>query len=520
MAESQPPSRTVLTASMQTLFASVLQALWIGFDSFYFVFYCHEIFNDVLLTIAITSFEAAVFLGTVFTLIIKEKINLWLSLFGFSAMKVFFQISLVLSYVKEASIVILAMLGFCIGVIFANLIVLSTKKMASQYGNLLVSIIYACSAGGIFISSILLEKVDIEVPIHPRTKIPLPMFPNNATTLSNMHVHSRYPPVIVLIISAVFQGSSLYPFYSLWKTKIEQPTEDEYQDINNDNSKLYRKILFLCCVMGFFVNALFTTYPYFLFAYNHGESVHIYFTIFCVAFLFGRIVFTAVCRHNEHNIILSLSFVLCGISICFYSFQDARIISSGVYGFGLSMINPVLTIYIGQITQLNVHVLLCACNFGPLLFPLPLTLLLNNFGPQLFTSVNFLILLITVFFFVWLLNVQSKMDKPEGENAAKIWRFFRGEGAFKRTKSLRKFIGSIRGSIRGRRYRRMQGTGSPINGPANLSPQVETRRLSPNRLSPYSHGVPTYRSIQNRQKNKIEIEDESSSTATISTPTN
>lgn len=30
---------------------------------------------------------------------------------------------------------------------------------------------------------------------------------------------------------------------------------------------------------------------------------------FQVAFLFGRIVFTAVCRHNEHNIILSLCFV-------------------------------------------------------------------------------------------------------------------------------------------------------------------------------------------------------------------
>ena len=58
---------------MQTLFASVLQALWIGFDSFYLVFYCHETFKDAMLTVAVNSFNGAVFLGTVAALIIGEK---------------------------------------------------------------------------------------------------------------------------------------------------------------------------------------------------------------------------------------------------------------------------------------------------------------------------------------------------------------------------------------------------------------------------------------------------------------
>uniref|UniRef100_A0A914Y7F6 Uncharacterized protein n=1 Tax=Panagrolaimus superbus TaxID=310955 RepID=A0A914Y7F6_9BILA len=109
------------------------------------------------------------------------------------------------------------------------------------------------------------------------------------------------------------------------------------------------------------------------------------------------------------------------------------------------------------------------------------------------------------------------MDKPEGEHSAKIWGFFRGEGALKRTKSLRKFIGSIRGSIRGRRYRRMQGAASPLNG-ASPTPNIQLN--SPNRLSPHTCKARTYRSTQSRiKKPRIEIEDESSSGATVSTPT-
>lgn len=108
-----------------------------------------------------------------------------------------------------------------------------------------------------------------------------------------------------------------------------------------------------------------------------------------------------------------------------------------------------------------------------------------------------------------------------GENAVKVWRFFRGEGALKRTKSIRKFIGSIKGSIRRRQYRRMQGTASPLGmASPNSSSQLNVRRPSPNRLSPHSYGSGTYRSTQERQKPSIEIEDESPSTLTISTPTN
>lgn len=114
------------------------------------------------------------------------------------------------------------------------------------------------------------------------------------------------------------------------------------------------------------------------------------------------------------------------------------------------------------------------------------------------------------------------VDKHEvsGENAVKVWRFFRGEGALKRTRSIRKFIGSIKGSIRRRQYRRMQGVSSPLGmASPNSSSQLNVRP-SPNRLSPHTYGPRTYRSTQERQKPSIEIEDESPSTMSISTPTN
>ncbi|KAE9551490.1 hypothetical protein FO519_005284 [Halicephalobus sp. NKZ332] len=296
---------TVLTPTMQTLFASVLQAL------------------DATLTVAVNGFNGAIFLGTVFVLIFAEKIEHWLLLCICSSIRVTLQCALAFLFPGEISVMLLTIIGFCIGVIFSTLITYSIRKLSGPHNSLLVSVIYVCFAGGLFISSVLLDKEEVEIPIHPRTKLPLPIYPVNSTTLSNMHVHSRYPPMIVLIISAAFQGSSLYPFYSLWKSKNEQPTEEEeYHDINEEN-KNRKQILFLCCFIGLLANGLFSSFPYFLFSYNPGKDVQVYFTVFSV---------------------------LCGFSVCIYSFEPARVMSSAIYGLGLSMINPVLTVYIGQLS--------------------------------------------------------------------------------------------------------------------------------------------------------------------------
>uniref|UniRef100_A0AC35FFW5 Uncharacterized protein n=1 Tax=Panagrolaimus sp. PS1159 TaxID=55785 RepID=A0AC35FFW5_9BILA len=383
-----------LTPNVKMLFVFSLQAVCLGFDCTYLIFYSHQTYSGLPLSFAILSFSVAAFLGTTAVIFIRTKINNWLLLF-----------------------------------IFAT-------------------------------------------------------------------------------------ASSIYPLYTLWKS---QNSEETYVDIAQENEHS-TKLLFLCSVIGFFTNALFQMFPYFVFSYNRGEMIPLYFIIFSASLCIGRIVYTVICRQNEHNIILSLSFVLCGVSVCIYSFEPARLISSALYGFGFSMILPSLTLYIGRQSQNHVNILVSGFFLAPLVSPFFLTLTLNTFGPQFFTSINFLTLIITVFFFVWLLNVQSKMDKPEGEHSAKVWWFFRGEGALKRTKSLRKFIGSIRGSIRGRRYRRMQGAASPLNG---TSPTPTIQLNSPNRLSPHTCSkARTYRSTQSRiKKPRIEIEDESSSGATVSTPT-
>ena len=218
---------------MQTLFASVLQALWIGFDSSYLIFYCHEIFKDTMLTVAVNSCNGAIFLGTIFSLIIGEKQGLdWhfannclfqnqtlvtamCIFFHPSDITVYFGLPLswrILYYAINCYRILHWSYFFNIDCFFNQETGWSSWQLISFGGEsvlpctkLYFQVMYACFAGGIFISSILLEKEEVEIPVHPRTKFPLQIYPVNSTTLSNMNVHSRYPPMIVLIISAAFQ---------------------------------------------------------------------------------------------------------------------------------------------------------------------------------------------------------------------------------------------------------------------------------------------------------------------------
>uniref|UniRef100_A0A7E4ZWH5 Transmembrane protein n=1 Tax=Panagrellus redivivus TaxID=6233 RepID=A0A7E4ZWH5_PANRE len=387
------------------------------------------------------------------------------------------------------------------------------KNLNVTQGNLIVSVIFACLAGGMLISSILLERNAHEIVYDNRRRPMIPSRPPDE--LFFMDVHSRYPAFIIIIFSVAFQVTSLHPLYALWKAPSEAPTDDEAIDSNASKVEV-KKLLILCLIIGFNTNALFFSFPFYVLShhfYMNGDWM--------ASFLFGRVIHTAICRRHEHSIVLAISFVVSGVAVCIFSFEPARLAASALYGLGFSMILPVLVLLVGRISYSYVYPLTSAFSLGPILFPPLLTTLLNSHGPQLFTSINFLLLIVTVFFFVWILNVQSRMDKPDGEHSAKVWRFFRGEGAFKRTRSLRKFIGSIRGSIRGRNYRRMQRASSPLGAPKastglhlQLGAPEDTNRLSP-------HYVSTYRSTQSRQKATIEVDDESSSTCTISisTPT-
>lgn len=129
--------------------------------------------------------------------------------------------------------------------------------------------------------------------------------------------------------------------------------------------------------------------------------------------------------------------------------------------------------------------------------------LLGQYGVQLFPAVNLVSLLAMVFIFVCLLNAQSKMDKPLSEPQARVWAFFRGEGA-KRTRSIRKLISSVRGSIRrrGSRYRRLN---------------AQNQHLQHQALSPSTAPVRSYRSMQSRRLQHHTSIDEDAFSSVIET---
>lgn len=131
---------------------------------------------------------------------------------------------------------------------------------------------------------------------------------------------------------------------------------------------------------------------------------------------------------------------------------------------------------------------------------------MQNYGNELFTTVNFFTLLIMVCLFVWLLNMQSITEKPHGnlhlmalltfhldENHAQIWIFFQGQG-LKRANSVRKFISTFRESLRGvgggRSYRRLRRF--------QRSPQPNSTLIE----NPLAN-APTYRSIESARKSNF-----------------
>lgn len=130
----------------------------------------------------------------------------------------------------------------------------------------------------------------------------------------------------------------------------------------------------------------------------------------------------------------------------------------------------------------TIHPLLCGFTASYLISPFCISYVLSNYGAESYSVVNFSILLAMVVLFVTMLNIQSNMESPVDPVQQRIWRFFRGEG-LKRTRSLRKFISSVRGSIKGSQYGRLR------RGNAATTP------LGPNPVA-----VKSYRSTQNTNK--------------------
>lgn len=174
-------------------------------------------------------------------------------LFILATVRLVFQVFLSVVDVFYIPIFLLFGIGLCYGAIFSTLVTLSLRNVNVAQKNLLISIIYACSAGGIFICSTVISSNSTPNE-SKRNQREISYLDYRGPEIIPMGVHSRYSPLIILAISSAFQvithlfifltfstfnlqASSLYPLFTLWKS---QNAEDE---VYNDIGKLHFSLM-------------------------------------------------------------------------------------------------------------------------------------------------------------------------------------------------------------------------------------------------------------------------------------
>ncbi|KAI6216559.1 hypothetical protein M3Y99_01813900 [Aphelenchoides fujianensis] len=190
--------------------------------------------------------------------------------------------------------------------------------------------------------------------------------------------------------------------------------------------------------------------------------------------LASRVLFLTFASKFPVMFWLGCAMLMCGVAICGLGFEPTKSVASAFFGNGRASVHPLLVGMIGS----------------SLVSPLAMTQVVQTYGPELFTSFNLFAVFLMVCLFVGLLNVQSSTERPPDEKHARVWIFFQGQG-MKRTRSIRKFIGSLRGSLRGSRYRRLRRhQRSPL-------PPADSSLLGPNPIATRS-----YRSTESARRQR------------------
>ncbi|KAI1726463.1 DAF-16/FOXO Controlled, germline Tumor affecting [Ditylenchus destructor] len=515
---------------MEALCATALQSIWAGFDISLLHFVANEHFSGSSLLLIVCMYKASIVLGSVGASLFGCGRKSWVCLLGASFVKLPALIILAVSldhlpgiFFTSLSFMGYVVIGFCLG--FSQFVLLRSSVVANSKSTwtLLILIVYACFTMGHFVSTFLLDSGDRSEKVGFSTA---EMNYNTFAALKHMFIKGRYRSLSTIFVSVFLQLSSLYPLHVLWR-KTDIPIEQKEDPSNAESlephlQQNFMKILCLTSLMGFAAMGLADSFPYYLFTYSsiasNKESIE-YFHLHAAASLFGCLFYLNVISKKEiaTNFVLSLSFVGCGISICCFAYEFASALSSIIYGFSLSLLMPCLVLYLASIRGMTIDALICSATFGQLVFPLILTQILNHYGQQLYSTVNFLTLLIIVFLFICLLNVQSKLEKPTGKSQERIWQFFRGDFGMNRSRSIRKFIsnvrGSLHGSLRGSRYRRLRR--SPAKSPlAREAPS--SLGLHPNMAT-----VKNYRSTQSSSKMlrpNVSIEEDPSTCVSQESP--
>ncbi|CAD5219464.1 unnamed protein product [Bursaphelenchus okinawaensis] len=463
--------RNQVLGRIPTFVLSALLAVSISFDICCFNYYVEERFTGPLLLISTCLFNFGVLIGAITVWVLSDRFSLWATVFFLSLCKVVLHFTLKLTLPNPVIITVLSAEGLLLGWTQSVVYYQAFTKVPAISKRLLLAIIFLGFGLGQLIGTLFVVENDhISVTIN-KNVTELSFYKsvyNTAGALQPMSISFRISFENICFGSAVVQCLISYLIYDVWKTPectntftvtrlqhdvlVEQPS--------NDSSNVVKKLIYIGWLLGFLSSSLIAGVPHYLFGFSNA-TYHVYLLYICMfGYVLGRILFLVYGNKFPPTFWLILSMVITGASTCGLTFNEFQMASVLFHGLGVSLIFPAYSFFLLRIHGTSIHSLIMSSVVAQFTYPILLTQMLSAYGAELYSASNFGLLLGLMVVFVYLLNVMSSMASPSDPVQQRVWRFFRGEG-LKRTTSIRKFISSVRGSIRGSRYGRLRISKSP-----------------------------------------------------------
>ncbi|KAI6196295.1 hypothetical protein M3Y94_01091800 [Aphelenchoides besseyi] len=476
--------RNQLCGRYQLFAVCVTQCVMLGFDSMFLSLLIHQFFGPLLLV------GTCVYNGCMLVAAVLVAINgfgrwdTWATCFVLLSVKAIALSGIAIQSFKVLLLTLLGIIGFCIAAEQSLILDLSIRRIPNPAKKLLIPLCFSCISAGSFLSSLLFEETTVEVTNRRdfiTTNNSSSFYSNykSFNVLQQIYVQPRIPIAYIAVGSSILQCFLGYLVYDLWKTKTNdsRPSSNDAETAEVSPADKLHHIHAIGGTLVFLSSGLFFVFPY----QTTGFSLPSYGIVYLYAFLgacfASRLLFLIFACKFPVMFWLAAGILMSAGGLCLFGFELTKSLAAVWYGMGLSIMLPILSTLFSKSRGAAIHPLLISSIASSVVYPLAMSQIVHTYGTEIFTTANFLALFLMVCFFVCLLNVQSSTDKPRDENHARVWIFFQGQGV-KRTRSIRKFIGSIRGSIRGSRYRRLRRHQRSPQPPNNnlLSPNLNTNR--------------------------------------------
>ncbi|KAI6184688.1 hypothetical protein M3Y97_00623000 [Aphelenchoides bicaudatus] len=476
---------------VQLFVVCVTQCFCLGFDFNFLTLFLHIKLIGPLLLVGSCIFNGCILVGSLVVWMNGyAKFDVWACVFGLLSLKVISLCILALDLFDFVFLSFIGCVGFCIGSKQALIFDLVVRRIPNPAKKLLVQLCFASYSLGNLASALFYDQ---NAPGLNEQSIVAP----NQTTyhsiyksfniLLHFQINLRVTSSCVIVALAVIQCFLGYCVYDLWKRESpdSQPETEETEPVVNEYARNVERI---SSGFAFFSSGLISIFPYYVFGFALTDNSAIFFYAFLLGCLASRLLLLAFACKFPPMFWLCSSLVICGVSICCSSFEELRLFYPALFGMGLSMILPSNIMLISKHKGTSIHPLFCGSIASSLIYPILVTYVMQTYGSELFTTINFFTLLIMVVLFVCFLNVQSITEKPQDEKHARIWIFFQGQG-IKRVHSVRKFVSAFRESLRSnnRSYRRLRRF--------QRSPQPDSNLIE--------NPLATYRSVESARKSNL-----------------